>query len=250
MSSTWIFRRPGMAGAPLRLYTFAHAGGSASTFLTWQGALGSRIEICAVQLPGRGMRLAEPPRSSMKELVHDIAAAMVREARGNFAMLGHSLGGLLAFEVAHELRRLGARMPSRLLVSGCAAPRDRRPRPRLHELDDVQFREALARYKGTPPELLQHAELMDLARPALRADFQLVCEYQYAERQPLAVPLAVLAARDDDMATPDEMAGWPGETSAGCSIHWFDCGGHFFIESQRAAVQACVIEQLSGLVCA
>ena len=249
MSNAWIVRRPNAAFGPLRLYAFAHAGGSGTAFLSWQDAFSPDIEIRAIQLPGRGIRLADALCTSMDSLSREIAQAVALDTNFDpsvkFAFLGHSLGGLLAFEVAHELRRLHAYQPTRLFLSGCSAPRERRLRRPLHRLDDAHFLEALQRYHGMSPELLQDAELMKLALPSLRADFQLVFDYRYIERRRLDIPLAVLAGRRDDIAKPENMLDWAAETTESCSVHWFD-GAHFFIQDQQSQVQATVIAQMRG----
>ncbi|MBW8832185.1 MAG: thioesterase [Burkholderiales bacterium] len=252
MSSPWIVRRPSEKDAPRRLYAFAHAGGSGTAYLPWQKALSANIEVRAVQLPGRGMRLAEPAFTSMRDLSREIARAIARDielAPAEFALIGHSLGGLLAFEVVHELRRLQTRAPVRLFAMGSIAPRRRRMRQPLHALDDAAFIEALSHYQGTPPALLHNPELMELTLPALRADFKVVFDYRRPDHGMLDVPVVTLGATDDPIASPDDVSAWAEETTAGCSSHWFD-GGHFFVHGPQASqVIAAVDAQMQDPPC-
>ena len=161
-------RRP---NARLRLYCFSYAGGSANVYLPWKNLLDGSIELCAVQLPGRGARLNEMPVPSLQKLVADIAAVISNETRLPFAFFGHSLGGLLAFELTRYCKHHLLPSPGHLIVSGCSAPQMRDATQRMHLLPDEEFIEELRKYNGTPPEILAHRELMQLVLPALRADF-------------------------------------------------------------------------------
>ena len=249
MPNPWILRCKGNSHRRLQLYCFAHAGASGAAFLSWQTAFDPSIEICAVQLPGRGARLAETPRVSISGLLDDLAALIARQGDLPFALLGHSLGGLLAFELARRCQWQGLPTPSLLFVSGCASPQRRRPPQALHHLDDAGFIDALRVYNGTPRELLRNAEMMELALPALRADFQIAADYRYCPGPPLTVPIQVLAGRQDDRMTSTEAEGWQSETTQRCQVHWFD-GDHFFIDSNRGAVQERVAAELAELICA
>lgn len=185
----------------------------------------------------------------MLDLVEELGPVIAGQGNVPFAFLGHSLGGLLAFELARYCQRHQLQMPLQLLVSGCAAPQGRGPRLRLHDLDDSGFIDALKTYNGTPSELLQHRELMELALPALRADFQIVSDYRYRPGRLLDIPIKVFAGRADDHATQAEVEGWQRETTGAFCIHWFE-GDHFFIDSHRSAVQKRVATELAEAACA
>jgi medium-chain acyl-[acyl-carrier-protein] hydrolase len=245
----WLVRKPAPQ-AKLRLYCFAYAGGSAHQFLPWQAALGPDIEVAAFQLPGRGPRLAEPPIAAMAPLLDALAARLAAQldspARLPFAFFGHSLGGLLAFELARLCQRRGMAMPERIVVSACNAPRGR-PAPRmLHRLDDAGLVDALRDYNGTPPAALADPELMALLLPAIRADFALVENYQYLPGPLLDVPLTVLAGRADRHVQADRLPRWREETHGAHALHTFD-GGHFFIHEQQRAVVDCIRGELDPL---
>ena len=244
-AAPWLLRRPGPQRA-LRLYCFSYAGGSPGQFLDWQAALGPQVEVCAIQLPGRGARFSEAPCSSLPQLVDTLAAVLAAEPDLPFAFFGHSLGGLIAFELARRLAAGGHAMPQHLFISGCAAPRERAPRVPVRTLDDAALLRKLAHYNGTPPELLAHAELMELLLPAIRADFALADDYVYRPGPPLALPLTILAGRADRIDRAGAVDGWARESTGPCRVHWFD-GDHFFINSQRQAVLDCMARELAGL---
>lgn len=248
--TTLLTSSPWLVGArlparKLRLYCFSYAGGGAHAYTPWQAELGSEIEVCAIQLPGRGARMGEQPMTSMRELVETLAGVIARQDRTPFAFFGHSLGGLVAFELARLCARRGLALPERLVVSGCAAPQHRKRSRQLHALPDDELIQALADYNGTPPEILAHRELMELLLPMIRADFGLAETYAYSAGPALPVDITVLTG-DDDMHV-SHATEWQKETEARCEVHRFP-GDHFFINSQRSAVLACLRAELSALI--
>lgn len=245
-SSPWFIRAPGARGR-LRLYCFSYAGGSAAGYLPWQAALGRDVELWAVQLPGRGGRLAEAPLDSLQQLVGTLAVELRNHADRPFAFFGHSLGALVAFELVRHMRMLGTMLPRQLLVSGCEAPHRRQAERALHALPDAELIEALRAYNGTPPEVLAHRELMELLLPAVRADFRMAETYNYRQQAPLAIPLTVLAGRGDEHVDADRVEAWRHESSASCEVHWFR-GDHFFVHSEQEEVVACLRAALEEAV--
>lgn len=237
-TSAWLIRKP-QPQPRIRLFCFPYAGGSVASFLPWQAALGSEIEVCAIQLPGRGPRLSEPPIADFPALVATLAAVVDEHDDCPFAFFGHSLGGLLAFEVARACRMMGRAGPGHLFISGTAAPRWPTTKRALHELDDDALIAALGDYNGTPRTALENRELMELLLPAIRADFALVANYRYAVGLPLAVPISVLGGRVDPYVPGESLADWRLETGAACETHWFD-GDHFFIHNAASHVLDCV----------
>ena len=241
-ASPWLIHHRA-ARSRLRLYCFSYAGGSAGVFKPWRELLDAEVDLCAIQLPGRGMRLKEPPVKSLPELVQQIAQQIANEPPGPFAFFGHSLGALVAFEVTRFLVRHQLARPVHLFASGASAPQQRSEVPRLHEMDDEAMSAALAKYNGTPPEVLQHRELMELVAPAIRADFGIAADYVYAPGVPLDLPIMVLQGTRDPDVNVEQAEAWRLETRGPSEVHWFD-GDHFFIEGARAQVLARVNAQL------
>ena len=233
----WFTCPPQAAGA-IRLYCFSHAGGNALGFIPWRSRLDPRIELVAVQLPGRGRRAAEPACTGFDELVASVAAEIDRHAGMPCAFFGHSMGALLAFEVARACRRAAPDI-GHLLLSGCAAPRALRPPAGLPALTDAALEAALGHHKLAPPQLLQMRALMLRALPAIRADLALMNSYRYRPGALLARPLTVLYGSEDRLVRPQQVDGWGEETTAPWSRHGFE-GDHFFVDSCRPAVLALV----------
>lgn len=219
----------------LRMFCFSYAGGNGSTYLQWQTRIDPAIEIVAIQMPGRGARLREAPLTSMPELIEQLAARLQFPDRLPFVFFGHSLGGLVAYELARYCKLRWMRLPRALFISGCDAPRFRSTTRNLHELEGDALIDALAHYNGTPPELLAHRELMTLLEPAIRADFALAANYRYQPGPMLDMPVTVLSGRDDVELDLEHIDEWQRETNGRCKVQWFD-GDHFFINSQQPAV--------------
>lgn len=237
-ANPWIVRRSD-APRPKRLYCFSYAGGSAATYFPWQVALAPDIEIAAIQLPGRGARFGEAPLTSLASVIEQAAYAIAGERHPDFAFFGHSLGALLAFEVARFGAASGFTAPVRLILSGCNAPRHRTAGKQLHLLSDDGLIAQLEKYNGTPPEILREPALMELVLPVVRADFSLVDAYRYQAAARLNMPITVLAGTRDSPECNGQADRWPEESTAGGTVHWFD-GDHFFIHSHSAEVLACL----------
>lgn len=201
-------------------------------YADWQASLGSSVEVCAIQLPGRGARFKEPLLNDLPAAVTLLASVLERYDDLPSVFFGHSLGALFAYEVVHNMRLRRARGPLRLIASGCHAPHLRRECKILHLLDDEDLIAELRDYNGTPAELLAHHELMQLMLPLLRADFRMVAHYLHQERPLLDIPISIFAGRQDKYETADDYQRWSELTSAATSHHWFD-GDHFFIQSRR-----------------
>jgi medium-chain acyl-[acyl-carrier-protein] hydrolase len=220
-----------------RLFCFPFAGGSAAAFLPWQGSLGPRVQLRVALLPGRGNRLFETPLRDLDELVAQLARSVADLADRPFAVFGHSLGALVAFEVTRALRRQGSPGPSSLWVAGAEAPQTRLVRRRLHELADDELVEALREYNGTPPELLEDRDMMRLLMPGLRADFALDECYAYRPEPPLDLPIHVLLGDHDPHVDPERAAGWALESTRPLRRHDYD-GDHFFVHGHRDPIAA------------
>ena len=238
----WLVRRVQPA-ARQRLFCFAYAGGSAAVYAQWQAALGGEVEVCAIQLPGRGGRMGEPSLRALGAVVKAIAAAVAAESDLPFSFFGHSLGALLAFEVARYCAAHGLAQPRKLIVSGSEAPAVRSHGRGLHLLPDEELTARLRDYNGTPPAVLENRELMELLLPMLRADFELVHQYQYRAAPPLGMPLLALAGTRDPYGQEARVAPWLRESVVGGELHRFD-GDHFFIHSHQDDVIACVARAL------
>ena len=229
--------------ARLRLFCLPYAGGAAAVFQGWPDLLPMEVEVCALELPGRGARLLETPHRSCEALVRDLADALSARCDRPYVLFGHSLGALLAFELVRELRRRSRALPRRLIVAGAPAP-DCPPREqRLHELSDRDFVAAIRELGGTPSAVLDDAELMSLLLPGLRADFEILAHYRFAEETALELPIAAFGGLHDPLVRTDDVEGWLRHTRTESSVSLVP-GGHFFLNTHPQSLLPEVCLQL------
>lgn len=230
-ANPWFTTQTADSGADLRLYCLPYAGGSASTYLGWSDLLGGNTDVCAVQLPGRGSRLREPPRSDAQQVAMEVADEISDHADGPFALLGHSMGGLLAYEVAQQLRRVHGPQPIALIVSGRRAPEYPEPYPDIRSLSDAELVAELDRRYGRLASVLSNVELRGAFLPSIRADFTICERYRRSTCEPIPYPIFAYGGTADKDVSPTELAAWRAYTSDQFTMTMVP-GGHFFIEQR------------------
>jgi medium-chain acyl-[acyl-carrier-protein] hydrolase len=193
------------------------------------------LKLLTVQLPGREERLSEPPCTRLSEVVEGLARALDPYLDQPFAFFGHSMGALISFEVTRRLRQLGKPQPVHLFVSAHRAPQLPSRQPALHRLPRPAFWREVYRLGGTPAEVLQNPELMELAEPLLRADFAICETYQYLRERALDTPVSVFGGRFDEWVSLDELAAWRDLTRGEFKLRMF-ASNHFFVHSARVAL--------------
>lgn len=219
----------------LRLFCFSHAGGSETDFFGWPARLHPYIQAHPIQLPGRGKRFLEQSFTAMPLLVREISKTILDKPGLPFAFFGHSLGALIAFELARHLQQHGSQQPTHLFVSGCNSPTMLKEPLYLHRMPDDQLIAELKTYDGTPAEILAHQEIMSLVLPAIRADFRIFETYQYVPGKRLRIPISAILGTEDIHVSRTRAEGWARETAGKFSIRSFS-GGHFFLTPQIDAV--------------
>jgi medium-chain acyl-[acyl-carrier-protein] hydrolase len=230
----WIARFNPDSQADINLFCFPYSGAGASAFYTWAYEMPDAVNICPVQLPGRETRLAEALHHNLEILATAVAVALRPFLHQTFAFFGHSMGALVAFEVARQLQAEGI-YPQHLFVSGYRAPHLPDPDPPIHALPEDEFIQKLRALNGTPAEVLDNAELRELILPILRADFA-VCEtFTYNAGLPLSCPITALGGLHDIYVSRDSLEAWCKHTTATFKVRMFP-GDHFFINSARAAL--------------
>jgi len=220
----------------IRLFCFAHAGGSASTFRPWSAGGPDGLEIHAARLPGRESRITEPPITELDELIDRLTAAIEPAVTGRFALFGHSMGALVAWELTRSLRRTLGAVPEHLFVSASLAPsRAKRDYEGLAALGDAQLLARLREMNGTPAEAMDNPELMQLVLPTVRCDFGLFADYRPAPGDVPDCPLTVLGGDRDTIVPPDALAAWAEATSGDVDIRVL-AGDHFYLTDPRSDV--------------
>jgi len=241
-SHWFLVPRPAPAAA-LRLFCIPYAGGGASMFQRWAARLPAGVELCAVQLPGRETRLDEEPFDRFEPLLDALELALLPYLDRRFALFGHSMGAILAFELARALERRGA-APAHVIASGRAAPQLADRRAPIHGLPPAQFLAEVSALGGTPPELLAHGEVRRALLPTLQADFAAIERWRYAARPPLTAPLTAVGGAADPRIGRAELDAWRAQTTGEFALQLF-AGGHFFLRESEAELVALLAARCS-----
>lgn len=226
-----------------RCICIAHAGGSTAVFARWRQLLPD-MTILPVRLPGRGARLEEPPYVDFESLLTHLLPAVAVNAGQQFTLFGHSLGAIIAYELAFRLERDHGMAPDWLFVAGARAPHSSRPRSaRLqssdYRLSDGDLTQRLAALGGIPPEVRDSPDVLQLALPAIRADLQLYHSYRppqvLAERR-VSCPITALGGLADQADVPRQsLEDWAACTHGPFAVHLLP-GDHFFLHTHARAV--------------
>jgi medium-chain acyl-[acyl-carrier-protein] hydrolase len=230
MNASWIKCRRPNPGARVRLFCIAHAGCGASAFRTWADDLPGEIEVRAVQLPGREDRVMEAAFRDALAAARAVAEVIAESLDGPFALFGHSMGALVAFEVLRELRRRGVRAPEHLFASSHRGPHIAIDYEPFHELPDDAFVEEMnRRYDSVPAAARGSAELMELLLPGLRADIAVCDTYAFADEPPLGCAITAYGGTDDDQVSRADLDAWREHTTGGFEVRQFP-GDHFYLQ--------------------
>lgn len=234
-------------GPRMRLFCFHYAGATASIFRTWQASLPGWLEVVAVQLPGRDYRFGEPLLEDAGPIAAELADHVQPLLDRPFAFFGHSMGALIAFDLAHELRRRGLRQPELFIASGRNAPRFLWRDAGIQALSDEVFIATVRDYNGTPEALLAEPSMRDLWLPRLRADLTISATYRYAQPAALDCPILVLHGTNDGLISDEGLRGWLAETRGPVRYVCYP-GNHFFLHSDEPIVLANLSRELEKIL--
>jgi medium-chain acyl-[acyl-carrier-protein] hydrolase len=248
-SSPWLLYVKPRTLSRLRLFCFPYAGSGAMTFRNWQDSLPASVEVFPVQLPGRGKRMGEPAFTQAHLLVQALSQSLRPYFDKPFAFFGHSMGALLSFELARQLRREHHPEPLHLFLSGRRAPQVTNTDVPTYNVPDAEFIEALRDLEGTPTEVLEHPELIQLMMPLLRSDFELCETYAYRPEPPLSCPISAYGGLQDTGVTREHLEGWREQTTGSFTLRMLP-GGHFFINTEEALLLRTLAQELHRFVSA
>lgn len=234
-----------------KLFCFPYAGGSAAFYSKWNDQLHHSIDLQPVELAGRGKRVYEPLYRDLGETIDDVFHIIKDQVKVyRYAFFGHSLGALIAYELAMKMKELNLPAPEHIFFSGRGAPHIPRSEDRkiYHQLPDDEFRESIMELGGTPKEFFDYPELLEILLPTLKNDFKISETYSYNHYEdliPMAHDITVFLGKDESV-TAEQMAGWQQHTQSLCSIYYFE-GGHFFIHDKMTETAAIINQTLVPL---
>jgi surfactin synthase thioesterase subunit len=218
------------ATARVQLYCLPYAGAAARAFRPWLDLFPDDIGVWGVEYPGRGTRFLEPLATTIADIAAGLAAALADQPERPFALFGHSMGSLVAFETCHRLQALNAPAPVLLVASGHRAPHLPSARLPYHAAPDPDFIARVRDLGATPPEALASQDFLDLILPILRADFRACETYRAVPRPKLRIPTVIYGGLADRDVSRDQLEAWSHETERVCAVRMFP-GDHFFLNS-------------------
>ncbi|ONI87673.1 hypothetical protein ALI22I_20905 [Saccharothrix sp. ALI-22-I] len=231
--SPWLVARSPRPGAGLRVVCLPFAGGNAGAFDAWGPLFPEHVEVCAVRYPGRRERVHEPSIRRMSLLVAALRAGLEGHLDRPYVLFGHSLGAKVAFELARRV----SPAPRRLVVSSSPAPHHAERLPDLPAMTDHEVVTELVARGTMPAEVARHPELVEVAVPAIRADYELARTYRFRDNGPVGVPIDAVAGEDDSFVTPEALRAW-GELTTGAFTSTFVPGGHDLLSRPGHVVDA------------
>ncbi len=217
----------------VKLFCIPYAGGSAMIYHRWKPFLSENIELCPIELAGRGRRIQERLYESMDDAVNDVYYSIQDQLDDSeYAVFGHSMGSIITYQIAHRLFQGNGPRPIHLFFSGRGAPHVMSENERVfHQMDEETFRSEVLELGGTPKEFFEHPELLQMLLPLLKNDFKVHETYQFdGETPPFDIAFTVLLGKDDELSAA-QVHGWREHTSRVCTVQYFE-GDHFFINSR------------------
>ncbi|OYQ21743.1 hypothetical protein CHR90_01170 [Elstera cyanobacteriorum] len=246
-TSVW-FSVPPTPGR-LNILCLPQAGGDTSLYNRWQRLLPPTVALIPVLLPGRGLRLADPPFRAMADLITALADAITPYTALPYALFGSSMGGWIAHALAQELlqRRLSA--PVALFACTSSTPFAKRRLPNVDTDDRETLIAEILAFNPDFDRVLVYPELVDLLLPVIKADFTLCNGYRPQQAPRLTCPIIGFAGSRDQIIPLETMHGWAELTEGGFSLTELD-GDHFLIETAPrpilTALATCAEQVLTG----
>lgn len=231
----------------MRLFCLPYAGGGASIYRAWPALLPISVEVVPVHLPGRETRINEQPFTRLVPLVETLSTVLTPHLDKPFAIFGHSMGALIAFELARQLRRENKPRPVHLFLSGRDAPQLSKGCLQTYKLPEPEFVEEVKRLNGTPREVLEHQELKKLVLPSLRGDFEVVQTYSYTAEPRLDCSISAFGGLQDRSTSMFYLEGWREHTDASFSLDMLP-GDHFFLRTAQHLLLDILSQKLNQVV--
>jgi surfactin synthase thioesterase subunit len=237
----WMHTLRREPNATIRLVCFHHAGGSATSFAALAKTMPSPIDVLAIQAPGRQERHMESCLDSVAELAQGALPAVQEAADHRVALLGHSLGACVAFEVAQSLERIGIQ-PLRLFVSSRPAPSVHRT-DYIHRWPDSEIKKELAALGGPGMQVLEDPEMAALLMPVIRADYRAGETYFRDTSARVGCPITAVGGDRDPWVPVDQLRRWRDHTKSQFKISVLG-GGHFYVVDKADKVARLIGREL------
>ncbi|MFC0597354.1 thioesterase II family protein [Streptomyces palmae] len=242
-SSTWVRRFHPSPESRVRLVCLPHAGGSAPFYFPMSQGLSPAVDVLCLQYPGRQDRRLDPAIENIPDYADAIAAELAPWLDRPTAFFGHSMGAVLAYEVALRLERSPATSPIALFASGRRAP-SRYREESVHRRDDDGIVAEMQVLSGTDARILGDEEILRMVLPAIRSDYTAIETYRSEEGRTVRAPITVFTGDSDPRTSLEEAEAWRTHTTGDFDLHVFP-GGHFFLANHAEKMMQIISEKIS-----
>lgn len=231
----------------IRLFCIPHAGGSATSFISWKKLLNDAVDLHPIELRGHGKRNEEPLYKSISDAVNDLYAIISPLLDDlPYALLGHSMGSIIAYELGRKIQQNNRPEPIHMFFSGRYPPYLKECEIKIHTLNDEQFIREFVKLGGLSAEFLENEALMNYMTPILHADCEIVENYLIAQEiVQFKCDISILTGTYDHTCKKEELERWKECTQQKCTIYSFD-EDHFFLHKQKNDVIKVILRVLSG----
>lgn len=242
-ANNWIIKNQLNNDVRLRLFCLHYLGGGASAFRQWSDNFPPEIEICPIQLPGRENRINEQPFEDIESLVEKLTQILYPYLDKPFAFYGHSMGALVSFELARQLRRQHGLIPVHLFAAAYYAPDAISPFQKISYMEESSLISSLPRLLDAPESLLKNTEFIQALLPTVKADLQIVGKHIYSDEEPLDCPISAFGGLQDKEVSYDDLSEWGKHTKSKFNLQMFP-GKHLFLLSDREIVSQSIVKEL------
>lgn len=218
------------------MFCFPYAGSSAEPFKKWSKYL-KDVEVIPFELSGRGSRMQEDLNNNFEEIVEDVLERFQVQIKSSdkYALFGHSMGGLIVFELLHKIDKLKLPRPKAVFISGCTCP-SRRSNQRKHLLPDEEFYQEVKNLGGMDSYFFENKDLLNMFGPIIRSDYKNTENYEKNNNYSvLDIDLFIMYGSEDTATRGPKVQDWKIETKGKCNFKEFE-GEHFFIKEQEKEV--------------
>ncbi len=221
----------------INLICLPYAGGSAAIYSKWSKLLNNYIRFHPFEMAGRAGRHKEPFYDSLQEAVEDVIALIQRECvDSDYAVWGHSMGSIMAYELICQLQKRKLKQPVHVFFSGRYPPSVIKEERNLHMLSEPEFEEEAVKLGGLPKNLFRLKGLLKLALDTLRADYRILETYAPGTLEArFDFNISVLAGKEDELAEPEDMRKWMNYCGRQCKFYYFE-GGHFYLHNHAEEI--------------
>jgi surfactin synthase thioesterase subunit len=231
----WLRDWSRRADVKVRVLCLPPAGGGAHVYRRWPDRLPSHVGVVAVELPGHGSRMAEPPVTSLDELVRGLRDEVESLLDTPMVVFGHSMGAIVGFELCRVIRRGRDWRPAGFVAAGCDAPDTLVRKEYAGRMTDAGIARFLRDMGGTPAAILGNEKYLAMLRPVIRADLMVLAGRLPVAERPLGCPVRVYLGSEDRTMTTEAACGWAPESAGNFAIHTFP-GSHFFVQESEELV--------------